>query len=134
MAYKTGKSKPFAEITLEDILEYPIWEYALDEEGVEGQDESWIRPVIDTTDVTEEIVSPIITIKIKDINIYGCGEYDNDTETIVGISVNINGEWKALCEADLPVPVIFISIPTIEGVKNIEFICTDLEDEEASRV
>lgn len=134
MAYKTGKSKPFAEITLEDILEHPIWEYALDEEGVEGQDESWVRPIVDSTNVTEEIYSPIITIKIKDTNSYGCGEYDNDAENIVGISVNINGEWKALSEAELPVPVTFISIPSIDGVENTEFICTDLEDEEASRV
>jgi hypothetical protein len=24
---------------------FPIWEYASDEEGVKGQDETWVRPV-----------------------------------------------------------------------------------------
>ncbi len=39
MAYKTGQSKSLDDITLKDVLQYPIWEWALDEEGVDGQDE-----------------------------------------------------------------------------------------------
>lgn len=133
MAYKTGKSKPIEEITLADFLEHPIWEYALDEEGVEGQDESWIRPVVDTDNVTEEIYSPIIALKIEDSAIYGCGEYDNETESIVGISICADGVWKALGDAELSAPVIFISIAKIDNVENVVFICNNVEDEEAFR-
>ena len=32
------------DLTAEDFEIYPVWEYALDEEGVEGQDESTMRP------------------------------------------------------------------------------------------
>jgi len=134
MTYKTGKSKSLDEITLEDVLEYPIWEYALDEEGLEGQDESWQRPVTDTDNVTDEIIAPIITVKIKDTEIYGSGEYDNETESIVGITIWIDGEWKSLSDSVMSVPITFISVPKIDGVENIEFICSDLEDEEAFRI
>jgi hypothetical protein len=36
--------KPINELTLHDISKFPIWEYALDEESVEGQDETTVRP------------------------------------------------------------------------------------------
>jgi hypothetical protein len=32
-------------LTLSDFAAYPVWEYASDEEGVEGRDETWVRPV-----------------------------------------------------------------------------------------
>ena len=131
MAYKTGKSKPIDELSLDEILKNTIWEYALDEEGIEGQDESWIRPIIDTNDVTDDIFSPIITIKIKDTDIYGCGEYDNDTDSIVGISICVDNEWKSLSDSELPIPIIFISIAKIDGVEHTEFVCNNIEDEEA---
>jgi len=37
--------KPVNELTIEDLRTFPIWEFASDEEGVEGQDETWVRPV-----------------------------------------------------------------------------------------
>ena len=37
--------KPVNHLTLADLERFPIWEFALDEEGVEGQDETWVRPV-----------------------------------------------------------------------------------------
>jgi hypothetical protein len=37
--------KPVEELTASDFIAFPIWEFVLDEEGVEGQDETWVRPV-----------------------------------------------------------------------------------------
>lgn len=37
--------KPIGELTADDFVAFPIWEFALDDEGVEGQDETWVRPV-----------------------------------------------------------------------------------------
>jgi len=37
--------KQVYELTPEDLQRCPIWEYALDEEGEEGQDEATVRPV-----------------------------------------------------------------------------------------
>lgn len=36
--------KPVCELTLDDIRQFPVWEYALDEEGEDGQDETTVRP------------------------------------------------------------------------------------------
>ena len=38
--------KPIDALTLSDLEAFPIWEFATDEEGVEGQDETWVRPVV----------------------------------------------------------------------------------------
>jgi hypothetical protein len=32
------------ELTLDDLSKFPVWEFALDEEGEEGQDEATVRP------------------------------------------------------------------------------------------
>jgi len=36
--------KQVYDLTLEDFAEFPVWEFALDEEGEEGQDEATTRP------------------------------------------------------------------------------------------
>jgi hypothetical protein len=37
--------KPVNHLTLDDFGAFPVWEYADDEEGIEGRDETWVRPV-----------------------------------------------------------------------------------------
>ena len=37
--------KPNVNLTTEDLHSFPSWEYAIDEEGVPGQDETWVKPV-----------------------------------------------------------------------------------------
>jgi hypothetical protein len=39
--------KPVDDLTAIDFDQFPIWEYALDEEGKRGQDETWVRPLPD---------------------------------------------------------------------------------------
>ncbi len=36
--------KQVYELTISDFEQFPVWEFALDEEGVEGQDEATVRP------------------------------------------------------------------------------------------
>jgi len=38
--------KPIDKLSLADISAFPIWEFAADEEGVAGQDETWVRPLV----------------------------------------------------------------------------------------
>lgn len=37
--------KPVDQLTFDDFAAFPVWAYADDEEGVEGHDETWVRPV-----------------------------------------------------------------------------------------
>ena len=45
MAATIATRKPLDEITVADLVDFPIWEFCLDEEGVEGMDETWVRPL-----------------------------------------------------------------------------------------
>jgi len=133
MSYSTGKSKSLADITLEDALKYPIWEWALDEEGEERQDETCQRPIIDTDNVTDDIYSPTITFKIKDTEVFGSAEFDNDTQSLSAISIWLDNSWKVISETQIATPAIFIAIPKIKGVKNVEFLCRSLTSDNAER-
>lgn len=37
--------KPARSLTPADLDAFPIWQFADDEEGIEGRDETWVRPV-----------------------------------------------------------------------------------------
>jgi hypothetical protein len=37
--------KPIDRLISGDLVVFPIWEFATDEEDVEGRDETWVRPV-----------------------------------------------------------------------------------------
>lgn len=134
MSYKTGKSKPLEKITLEDILENPIWEWSLDEENNDEQDETWQRPIIETDNVTKEMFNPTITLKIKDSDIYGSAEYDSDTESLSAISIWKDNEWILLSDFEQPTPLTFVSVPKICGIENVEFVCEDLFEDFADRI
>ena len=51
--YITGKLSPIDAVFLSDLEKYPIWVFAIDheEDYEEGQDESWIAPITNSTDV-----------------------------------------------------------------------------------
>ena len=46
MAATIATRKPIDQITVPDLVDFPIWEFCLDEEGVEGMDETWVRPLV----------------------------------------------------------------------------------------
>lgn len=37
--------KPVEDLSAADLEVFPVWEFATNDEGVEGQDETWIKPV-----------------------------------------------------------------------------------------
>jgi hypothetical protein len=45
MAATFATRKPIDQITVPDLVDFPIWEFCLDEEGAEGMDETWVRPL-----------------------------------------------------------------------------------------
>jgi hypothetical protein len=132
MPYKTGKAKSLDDITLEDVLSYPIWEWALDEEGEEGLDETRQRPVIDKIDVTEEIDSPIISLKVKETGGYASGEYDHEGKLIRAIAFWDNNSWTLPHDySQSGFPLTLISLASIEGQSGCEFIYLSPEEDEA---
>ncbi|WP_242252929.1 hypothetical protein [Bacillus cereus group sp. BfR-BA-01379] len=54
-----GICKPIDELTIEDLEQNPIWEWALDEEENKEYDETWVKPAL-TTNFTEELNGSIV--------------------------------------------------------------------------
>ncbi|HOF88182.1 MAG TPA: hypothetical protein PLZ36_08795 [Armatimonadota bacterium] len=53
-----GECKPVDKLTVEDLTRYPIWEFDLENEDEDGQDETWVKPVkqLPVTDLSNRIV------------------------------------------------------------------------------
>ena len=82
-----GKRKPVDELTIEDFIDSPIWEWAIDEEGNEGQDETWVSP-LETQNFTEELNGSIVS-----------GE----------LSTNDDEKFPMMCSLDIEDDEVFIS-------------------------
>jgi hypothetical protein len=82
-----SKSKPVDELTIEDFIESPIWEWAIDEEDYEHQDETWVRPA-ETTNFTEELNGSIVS-----------GE----------LATNAGEKFPMMCSLDIEDEIVLIS-------------------------
>jgi hypothetical protein len=82
-----SKSKPVDELTIEDFKESPIWEWVIDEEENEDQDETWVRPS-ETNNFTEELNGSIVS-----------GE----------LSTNDGEKFPMMCSIDIEDDELFIS-------------------------
>lgn len=119
-----GPSRPHAELTVADILRYPIWLWALDEEGFEGQDETWTKPVTSTTDVDRTLVRhfPSIALKVVGTALYGIGDYSHSGPLVQCTAIWQDDRQVDLRKAEgLTYPVILEAIPTILGEPGVRF-------------
>lgn len=117
-----GKAKPMDEVTLEDMLQYPIWVFALDEEGKEEQDETWLKPVLNTTDVDESLYEAYILLKIEHNNMYFSASLDIDRMELDDVCFWSNDEWKPINGLqDVDYPLKLMSIPSLKGEDNFIF-------------
>lgn len=62
MPYRLTGENP----SLEVLREFPNWEYALDEEGVEGQDETTLRPASNQSWLGDETVFTLGEVRLAD--------------------------------------------------------------------
>jgi hypothetical protein len=94
-----GKSKPVDELTVEDFKESPIWEWAIDEEENEDQDETWVRPS-ETNNFTEELNGSVVS-----------GE----------LSTNDGEKFPIMCNLDIEDDEVFISSVVFYNKKDNEY-------------
>jgi hypothetical protein len=68
--------KPINHLTVSDLSVFPVWEFATDEEGIEGRDETWVRP-LDTQVVPRGLYSLSVAVEFT----AACGrKYDGFVE------------------------------------------------------
>ena len=134
MPFKVGAPRPLDEISAQDVQTYPIWLWAW-EAGLEGEadDETWQCPVLETSDVSEAMTEPVITLMVKGRNIVGSASYNSQSDQLEAISIWEGDTWIGVQETTLPAPISFVAIPTIRGVEKVEFVCTEPSDDRASR-
>ncbi|MBT2638605.1 hypothetical protein [Bacillus sp. ISL-39] len=99
-----SKSKPVDELTIEDLREYPIWEWAIDEEENVEQDETWVRPA-ETKNFTEELNGSIVL-----------GE----------LAINNGDKYPMMCNLDIEDEEVIISSVVFYNDKQDEYYA--LED------
>ena len=121
--YTTGQARPSEEFYLSDLEKYPIWILAVDEEGVEGQDETWIKPITNSTNVEEEFGMVYILLKIKENNCPACGLLYSDKMKLDDLQFwnSEYEDWEDLNKLNLPSPIHLVSVPSILGKPAVEF-------------
>lgn len=121
--YKTGEALPIEEVFLSEFEKYPIWISALDEEDIEDKDEFWIKPIINSTNVEEELVTSYILLKIKENNcpVYALLDVKNMKLEDLQYWNYKYGYWEEFNKLNMPSPILLISIPSILGKAAVEF-------------
>lgn len=130
-----GTPKSLEDITLADVQQHPIWVWVW-EAGLEEQadDETWQCPVTNGTDVTAEMIEPIISLRVKGTELIASASYDPKEDELTGIAVWEDGAWVMFRDTGLKAPVTLVAIPTIAGEAAVEFTCEDFERDRARRV
>jgi hypothetical protein len=131
-----GKSKPVDELSIEDFKESPIWEWVIDEEENEEQDETWVRPSV-TNNFTEELNGSIVSGELTTNNGVKfpmmCSLDIEDNELIISSVVFYNkseDEYYALEEVvkNIQLPLsINIGLKINEKNKSLNFIANKVD-------
>ena len=121
MENEFAKSKPIGDILLEDMLRFPIWTWALDEEDVEGQDETWVKPII-SDNVEKKFIDIYILLKTEISDSYVLANLDVKKMTLSDINIWEDSQWLNIDDCkNITYPVYFVSIPQIKGDCDVRF-------------
>ena len=134
MEYITGKAAPFEDVYLSDLEKYPIWVFAIDheEDYEEGQDESWIAPITNSTDVGEELCDAYILLRVKGNDCPVLAHFDDMLLDDLSYWDFADEDWKEFRSLDVPSPIYLISVPSILGQAAVEFVVN--EDRGSARI
>ena len=134
MEYITGKAAPFEDVYLSDLEKYPIWVFAIDheEDYEEGQDESWIAPITNSTDVGEELCDAYILLRVKENDCPVLAHFDDMLLDDLSYWDFADESWKEFQSLDIPSPIYLISVPSILGQAAVEFVVN--ENKESARI
>ena len=132
--YITGKASPIDAVYLSDLEKYPIWVFAIDheEDYEEGQDESWIAPITNSTDVGEELCDAYILLRVKGNDCPVLAHFDDMLLDDLSYWDFADEDWKEFQSLDIPSPIYLISVPSILEQAAVEFVVN--EDKKSARI
>ena len=123
--YTTGEALSLENIYLPELEKYPIWIYALDREVEydENQDESWLEPITNSMNITNDLVEAYIFLKIKENDCPAFGHLDIQRMQLDDLWFWDfgNKDWIELRKLRFPSPIHLISVPSIMDQAAVEF-------------
>ena len=103
--FPRGRSQPFEKIPPEQYLENPIWEMALDgEEDNPDCDESWRRPVLGATDLTEDMPCAFAAFWVSGTELLATALWDPSEDGLNELLIWSDGVWKTPKETPAATP------------------------------
>jgi hypothetical protein len=94
--------KSVISLTPKDFSEFPVWEYDLDAEGTDGQDETWVRPVkrYPVRDLDNRVIGTIVSLHNGSTLMACLGnialDYVQSTREFLILSLWFGEEWLHL--------------------------------------
>ncbi len=117
-----GKAKPMEDVSLEDFQKNPIWIFDLEGENIEGQDETWLKPILNSTNVASNMVEVYILLYEQNKKIYVSACLDIKRKKLNDIALWIDNSWKPFESfTNDKNPMILYSVPSIENQNNLKF-------------
>lgn len=120
-----GSWKFIEEITFDDLFAHPVWVWCIEVDKDGGPDvgsEATMRPLLNAIEIPLDHISPpLILLKIQGTGFYGSGIYDQEQNKLESIGVFVGNYIVHPDEVkNLPEPVIYLSVPTMNG-RNVAF-------------
>lgn len=117
--YQFGEVKSIDALSFDDMQQYPIW---VMDTGKGGKGKSFVRPVINSVNITVDLIDPLIGFRVQDSDLLGSADYNQDGQRLENLTLWIDGKWVLIQDStDLVPPLTLIAIPQIDGCCNVKF-------------
>ena len=120
---KRSVSKPLGNLDFHDFELSPIWVFALNEEGNENQDETWVRPLMSTSVITSGWYEAYILLHTYNKHLPVFAHIDIVDLTLYDIWIKGgDGTPVELKDSDIELPMTLVSDISIDGKENVRFL------------
>ena len=150
-----GRSKPNEDLSWADLHGHPIWIWAVDEETVPGQDETWVKPITSHDDVRGDLLSyvPRLVLAVEGTDYMALGDFfaagdivgnfilesshpgTRPADFVQQIQVHsTEGFVSEETIQTLGFPLTLTAVPTIRGEEGVRFLWNGPDDWLARRL
>ena len=125
MIMKKNVSKPLEDLDFHDFELSPIWVFALDDEDNDDQDETWVKPLMSTRNLTSDWYEAYILLHTGNNRLPVFARIDIAGLTLDDIWMKADdGTPVELKNTDIELPMLLVSDILIEGKENVRFVVT----------
>jgi len=118
--YQLGSLKSLEEITIDEMIQYPIWVNDLSGEDHEDFDETSIRPLLDNKNITSELVNEFfevsVLVKHVESGIF-CSVIVQEDSRFSILSAWKDGQWVEPKKIFNMNKIDLLLFPSIDGVE-----------------